>query len=85
MAAELGEAVVPTSLTSADENILTNGAVNRSSHSVLTELDRVSPGFYNKRTSMPSAFVPTENGQEVVNLSMIIFQLFLFSMSLNLR
>ena len=67
MAAELGEAVVPTSLTSADENILTNGAVIRSSNSVLTELDRVSPGFY-KRTSMPSAFVPTENGQEVVNL-----------------
>lgn len=66
MATELSEPAVPTSLTSADENIaLSNGIVIKS-NSVLTELDRVSPGYY-KRTSMPSAFIPTENGQEVVH------------------
>ena len=64
MATELREPVVPTSLTSADENLgLSNGIVIKST-SDLTELDRVSPGYY-KRTSMPSAFIPAENGHEV--------------------
>ena len=73
MATELSEPVVPTSLTSADENNigLSNGVVIKS-NSVLTELDRASPGYY-KRTSMPSAFIPAENGQEV-----LIFNYYLF-------
>ena len=73
MATELREPVVPTSLTSADENLgLSNGIVIKST-SDLTELDRVSPGYY-KRTSMPSAFIPAENGHEVP----LAFYLFLF-------
>ena len=79
MATELREPVVPTSLTSADENLgLSNGIVIKST-SDLTELDRVSPGYY-KRTSMPSAFIPAENGHEVP----LAFSILLICFKLNM-